>query len=401
MGRPSRYLVPLGLAFLVGCRVENAEIQRGLNAINAADLAHKIQVLAADSMEGRAPSSPGEEKTVRYLVEQFRQLGLRSGSGEDYLQPVPLVSIAADRDMTLAVQGKGALTNLGYGDQFIAFTSRVVERTGIQNSELVFAGYGIVAPEYGWNDFADTDVKGKTILVLVNDPQVPDPSDPSKLDDKVFNGRAMTYYGRWTYKYEEAARQGLEAPGRFSGTGVRWLPVEHVGNRNESPEEATAVATLYHDLLAGRWWDRDGVAHSLGSSEILVVAPYNAQVERLNRLLPMARVGTVDKFQGQEAAVVIYSMATSSPEEMPRSLEFLYSLNRLNVATSRARCLAIVVASPRLLAVQAHTPQQMRLANALCRLVEVAGEQDQPVSQTSSSGVTWSGSSVSAAELMQ
>lgn len=201
MSRRYTYMWLLGVAS-AACRVENAEIQRGLNAINAADLAHKIQVLAADSMEGRSPSSAGEEKTVRYLVDQFRQLGLRSGSGEDYVQQVPLVSIAADRSMTLAVQGKSGVSNLAYGDQFVAFTSRVVERTGIQNSELVFAGYGIVAPEFGWNDFADTDVKGKTIVVLVNDPGF------ATGDTTLFKGHTMTYYGRWTYKYEEAARQG-------------------------------------------------------------------------------------------------------------------------------------------------------------------------------------------------
>jgi len=202
MSLHKRYAVALSLALGVGCRVENAEVQRGLSAINAANLAHKIQVLAADSMEGRAPSSAGEEKTIKYLVEEFRRLGLRSGSGEDYVQQVPLVSIAADRNMTLAVQGRGKTTTLAYGDQFVAFTSRIVERATLQNSELVFAGYGIVAPEYGWNDFAGTDVKGKTIVVLVNDPGF------ATGDTTLFKGRTMTYYGRWTYKYEEAARQG-------------------------------------------------------------------------------------------------------------------------------------------------------------------------------------------------
>ena len=202
MDHDYRYILALGVALSIGCRVENAEIQRGLSAISAAGLAQKIQVLAADSMEGRAPSSAGEEKTVTYLVDQLRQLGLRSGSGEDYVQQVPLVSIAADRNMTLAVQGQGKITNLAYGDQFVAFTSRIVERAAIQNSELVFAGYGIVAPEYGWDDFAGTDVKGKTIVVLVNDPGF------ATGDTTLFKGRTMTYYGRCTYKYEEAARQG-------------------------------------------------------------------------------------------------------------------------------------------------------------------------------------------------
>jgi uncharacterized protein len=113
----------------------------------------------------------------------------------------------------------------------------------------------------------------------------------------------------------------------------------------------------------------------IGWADVLVVTPYNAQVAELARLLPDARIGTVDKFQGQEAPVSIYSMATSSPEEAPRGMEFLYSLNRLNVATSRARCLAALVASPDLVRVRARTPRQMQLANALCRFIELAAEE--------------------------
>ena len=172
------------------------------------------------------------------------------------------------------------------------------------------------------------------------------------------------------------ARQDLAGHGRLSGTGVRFVPVVHEGNRSESPEEAAVVANLIRQLIEGgaTWTDADGREHAVAWDDILVVAPYNAQVAEIARALPSARVGTVDKFQGQEAPVSIYSMATSSPEEAPRGMEFLYSLNRLNVATSRARCLAAVVASPALVRVRAHTPRQMRLANALCRFMELARE---------------------------
>jgi Zn-dependent M28 family amino/carboxypeptidase len=250
---------------LVGCRVENAELQHGANAINAADLAQRIQVLSADSLEGRAPSSPGEAKTIRYLAEQFRQLGLKSGSGEDYLQAVPMVALTADHNMTLTVQGKGKTTGLTYGEQFVAFTSRVTERTGLQNSDLVFAGYGIVAPEYGWNDFAGTDVKGKTIVVLVNDPGF------ATGDTTLFKGRTMTYHGRWTYKYEEAARQGAagvlivhetEPAGypwevvRDSWSGTRFM-LENPDNMSRSAVEgwitADAARRLFQD--AGMSYD--------------------------------------------------------------------------------------------------------------------------------------------------
>jgi uncharacterized protein len=139
-------------------------------------------------------------------------------------------------------------------------------------------------------------------------------------------------------------------------------------------EEVEAVAQVVERVLrrnAG-WVDEDGVERRLTNADLRIVAPYNAQVNRLSERLPGVPVGTVDKFQGQEAPVVIYSMAASSPEDAPRGMEFLYSLNRFNVATSRARCAAIVVGSPLLLAPSCRTPRQMRLANALCRYVEMA-----------------------------
>ena len=152
------------------------------------------------------------------------------------------------------------------------------------------------------------------------------------------------------------------------------MPVTHDANSNNSPEEAAVLADLIRELVgAGNWTDAEGRREPLSLDEVLVVAPYNAQVAEIARALPGARVGTVDKFQGQEAPVSFYSMATSSPEEAPRGMEFLYSLNRLNVATSRARCLAVVVANPALIRVRARTPRQMKLANALCRFIELAG----------------------------
>jgi predicted RecB family nuclease len=168
--------------------------------------------------------------------------------------------------------------------------------------------------------------------------------------------------------------QKLLAPGALSGTGVRFVPAQHEGDSSSSPEEADLVAKLVRDLTHdSTWTDRDGITHSVGLDDVLVVAPYNAQVGEIGRRLRQVRAGTVDKFQGQQAPVSIYSMTTSGPEEAPRGMEFLYSLNRLNVATSRARCLAAVVANPALIRVRARTPRQMRLANALCRFVEMAG----------------------------
>jgi predicted RecB family nuclease len=170
--------------------------------------------------------------------------------------------------------------------------------------------------------------------------------------------------------------QGLAAPGVLAGTGVRYVAVSHEGNSSESIEEAEVVVRLVRELVEGgaEWTDTRGRSRPIGWEDVLVVAPYNAQVAEIARRLPAARVGTVDKFQGLEAPVSIYSMTTSGPEEAPRGMEFLYSPNRLNVATSRARCLAAVVASPELIRVRARNPRQMRLANALCRFMEMAAE---------------------------
>jgi uncharacterized protein len=161
----------------------------------------------------------------------------------------------------------------------------------------------------------------------------------------------------------------------FKGVGPRLLEVRTKGADNESPIEAEAVAAAARSLVDGgaTWVDDRGRERPITWEEVLIVAPYNAQVGAIRRLLPAtARVGTVDKFQGQEAPISIYSMTTSSPELAPRGMDFLYSGNRLNVATSRARCVAVVAASPDLFRVRARTPEQMRLANAFCRFVELA-----------------------------
>ena len=168
-------------------------------------------------------------------------------------------------------------------------------------------------------------------------------------------------------------KQRVEADARLGGAGIRWWPVVHEGNQNESEEEVAAVKEIFALLLGGRarWTGRDGPARDLGIGDIVVVAPYNAQVRALRAALPEgAKVGTVDKFQGQEAAVAIYSMTSSTPEDAPRGMEFLYSLNRLNVATSRAKAVAIVVGSPALLRPVCKTPRQMMQAAGLCAAAE-------------------------------
>jgi uncharacterized protein len=169
----------------------------------------------------------------------------------------------------------------------------------------------------------------------------------------------------------ECARQTVIGDDALAGTGLRWLPIAHAGNRSASDEEAIAVAGVVESLVGRRWVDRDGVERPLTAADVLVVAPYNAHVATLRgAVLADVAVGTVDRFQGQEAAVVIYSMATSLAEDVPRGMEFLYSRNRMNVAVSRARCLAVLVCSPDLLRVACSTAAQIPLANALCSFVE-------------------------------
>lgn len=171
----------------------------------------------------------------------------------------------------------------------------------------------------------------------------------------------------------------LEGHPQFRKAGLFFVPVKHEGNQNSSHEEVEAVARIVESLLEAqvKWFYGVGNCQALKKEkDILIVAPYNAQVSDLSERLPGMNIGTVDKFQGQEAPVVIYSLTTSSPEDAPRGMEFLYSLNRLNVATSRAKTVVIVVGSPRLFEPECRTPRQMQLANALCAYREMAVELD-------------------------
>ncbi len=176
--------------------------------------------------------------------------------------------------------------------------------------------------------------------------------------------------------------QRVDGPPPAGGTGVRWVAVPHLRNEQDSPEEARAVAGIIHGLIGERWVDRTGEIRSISIDDLLVVAPYNRQVSVVQRAIeerlavPHDRVGTVDKFQGREGVVAIYTMAASSAEDAPRGMDFLFDAHRLNVAISRAQAVAIIVASPELLRTAATTPERMRLVNALCRYVELASEQE-------------------------
>jgi Zn-dependent M28 family amino/carboxypeptidase len=200
-----------------------------LPKVEAAPILEHIKVLASDEYEGRAPGTPGEERTVSYLTAAFQKIGLKPGNTDGtYIQKVPLVGITGAEAKPLVLAGDRSRTILKWKDDVVAWTKHVAEGASIENSEMVFVGYGVVAPEYNWDDFKGVDLKGKTMVVLVNDPQVPDPADPSKLDSRTFNGHAMTYYGRWTYKYEEAARRGAAGVFIVHEEGPAGYPYEVV-----------------------------------------------------------------------------------------------------------------------------------------------------------------------------
>ena len=179
-----------------------------------------VKTLASDEFEGRGPLSKGEEKTVDYLVTQYKKLGLKPAFGDSYTQAVPLAKITPKNISSLKIGG----LDFSAGSEFTARTQRIVNDYSLANSDVVFVGYGINAPEYNWNDYAGLDVKGKTVVMLVNDPGF------ASKDPELFQGNAMTYYGRWTYKYEEAARQGAEAVFIIHETmpaGYGWGVVEN------------------------------------------------------------------------------------------------------------------------------------------------------------------------------
>jgi predicted RecB family nuclease len=182
------------------------------------------------------------------------------------------------------------------------------------------------------------------------------------------------FYASRLHCRADLMRQRVISSSRVTGTGLRFLAVAHEANQNASVEEAAEAQRLVEEMLASKatWIDRDGLERPVGIEDILIIAPYNAQVFEIQCRLPNARVGTVDKFQGQEAAIVIYSVTTSSHADAPRGMEFLYSLNRLNVAVSRAKCICVLIASPAIFEPVCATPRQMELANAYCRYRERA-----------------------------
>ena len=222
-----RYLIPAALVLLVACNQSgSSSSEDGLAGFNKDSLTSYIQMLSSDSFQGRRPFTHGEELTVDYLTNTFTRLGLEPGNGNSYAQDVPLVEINPVSVSPMSVQSSKANFELQTMQDFVLWTKRTDSIATLDKDDVVFAGFGVVAPEYNWNDYAGIDVKGKVVIVMVNDPGF------ASGDSTMFKGKEMTYYGRWTYKFEEAARQGAKACLIVHNTDAASYPFKVVQNSN-------------------------------------------------------------------------------------------------------------------------------------------------------------------------
>jgi Zn-dependent M28 family amino/carboxypeptidase len=242
--------------FMAGCEGDT-QLEIALDTITAEELAADVQVLSSDAFEGRAPASAGEDSTIKYMRARFEAVGALPGNGDSYFQEVPLVSITTDPNTSLRIDGGGNQMQFRYADDFVAWTKRVADTERILNSELVFVGYGIVAPENDWNDYEGLDVTGKTVVMLVNDPGF------ATQDTALFNGNAMTYYGRWTYKFEEAARQGAAGALVIHETEPASYPWATVRNSWTGPQFALVADDNNMSRVAVEGWLSTETAKSI------------------------------------------------------------------------------------------------------------------------------------------
>jgi Zn-dependent M28 family amino/carboxypeptidase len=308
--RTTALALAAGALGLAGCGAPAAP-GVALESFTIDDLTAHIAVLASDSFAGRAPASVGEDRTLAYLQAEFARLGLVPGNGGSWHQEVPLVRITAGSDAALAIRGQGAQARFRYADDFVANSKHLDSTVTVADAEVVFVGYGIVAPEYQWNDYEGLDVRGKTVLILVNDPGF------ATGDTSLFRGNTMTYYGRWTYKFEEASRQGAAAafvihetaPAaygwnvvRSSWTGPQFSLAAADENRSrvaiegwvtlETAQALLRLAGLEYDALKQRAMTRGFRALPLGMTASLTL---RQQVERSTSRNLVARLPGTDR----------------------------------------------------------------------------------------------------------
>ena len=295
-----------------------AELKPALDAITAADIMQHTKVLSGDEYEGRGPGTKGEELTVKYLTEQYQRIGLKPGNPDGtYVQKVPLVGFTGVPTASFTAGGKQI--NLTFPTDYVAVSRRFVPESKVENSDIVFVGYGVEAPEYGWDDYKGLDVKGKTIVMLINDPQVPDAADSSKLDDKLFKGKAMTYYGRWTYKYEVAAKKGAAAAIIVHETGPAGYPYEVVSgswsrenfdiqtpdkNMGRPAVESWITTDRAKELFTAGGQDFDALKKAALSKDFKPV-PLNAKANMTvkNTLREINSMNVIGKLEGSDPAL--------------------------------------------------------------------------------------------------
>ncbi|HEY0098751.1 MAG TPA: M28 family metallopeptidase [Pyrinomonadaceae bacterium] len=303
-----------------------AELKPALDTINANDIMAHTKVLSSDEYEGRSPGTKGEELTVKYLTEQFQRLGLKPGNPDGtYVQQVPLVGFTGAPRASFTAGGK--TIDLKFPTDYVAVSRRFVPESKVENSDVVFVGYGVVAPEYDWDDYKGVDVKGKTIVMLVSDPAVPDASDPAKLDEKMFKGKAMTYYGRWTYKYEIARDKGAAAAIIIHETGPAGYGYEVVSgswsrenfdvqtpnkNMDRAAIEGWITLDRAKELLSASGQDFDALKKAAVTKEFKpVTLNAKANFEIKNTIRNIESSNVVARLEGSDAVLkneyVVYS----------------------------------------------------------------------------------------------
>ena len=248
------------LLFTFGCAgkttptaAKETSAEPALKSISSASILQNIKTLSSDEFEGRSPGTRGEKITTDFIAKQFTQMGLAPGNPDgSYFQNVPLVGTLSKPALSYTVAGK--TVTLKPSDDFVAWSPRQEATVSIKQSEMVFVGYGVVAPEYGWDDYKGMDLRGKTVIMLINDPAIPDPKDASKLDPAMFQGNAMTYYGRWTYKYEMAAKLGAAAAIIVHETKAASYPYEVVRNSWGRENFTVKMAGIHPDFPAVPGW---------------------------------------------------------------------------------------------------------------------------------------------------
>ena len=278
--------------FILSCGETDIKTSEQTSLFSEDSLAKNISVLASDEFQGRKPFTAGETKTINYLKEQFSAMGVEPGNGDSYFQEVPMVNIATEPDSFMQVQSpKGNFTLKGF-DDYVIWTEKTDSVISLKNDEVVFAGYGVVAPEYNWNDYAGIDVKGKIVLLLVNDPGY-------GVDNSLFRGDTMTYYGRWTYKFEEAARQGAKGCLIIHNTKAASYPFSVVQNNwkgsklrlddRNNPQQYCSVIGWIPEKTAKNLFIAAGVDTTIlkkGSLRDFKAVPLNLKLSTQMKVIP-------------------------------------------------------------------------------------------------------------------